>query len=375
MTPAAGVAVLAVNAGSSSVKLALFRVGPTGEAECWRSQVDGPAGSAPDLAGVATQLDHLGLPRPTAVGHRVVHGGSAHTRPEVVDDDVLAQLEALVPFAPLHQPAALAGIRAARRAWPDLVQVACFDTAFHRTLAPDAYTLALPPSVRDAGVRRYGFHGLSYEYVVGHLADEQPGRTVIAHLGSGASLCAVADGRSVDTTMGFTPTGGVVMGTRPGDLDPGVLVHLLRHPPPDMTPDADGLEDLLDRRSGLLGLSGRSNDVRTLLEARAAGDEASALALAVFARTAAKQVAALATAVGGLDTLVFTAGIGERSAEVRAEICAPLAFLGIEIDADANRVGADVISTPGGVTVRVVPTDEERMIARHTATVVAAATG
>ena len=267
--------------------------------------------------------------------------------------------------------------------------MACFDTAFHHTLAPEAFTLALPTAVRRAGLRRYGFHGLSYEYVVAHLADQHPGRTVIAHLGSGASLCAVAGGRSVDTTMGFTPTGGLVMATRPGDLDPGVLIHLLRHPvgrdPDDRSGDdpvgaaADALEDLLDHRSGLAGLSGLSGDARRLLDARAAGDADAALALAVFTRTAAKQVAAQAAALGGLDTLVFTGGIGEHSPALRAEIAAPLGFLGVVVDPEANQAGAAVISPPGagsvrqgGVTVRVVATDEERMIARHTVTVVSA---
>ncbi len=412
--------VLAVNAGSSSVKLALFEVtgepGATGGdgsggsggsggdglggdgsggsggdrlVERWRSQLDVEPGTTPDLARAVDELRDRDLPPPDAVGHRVVHGGPDHVAPARVDDALRADLVELVRFAPLHQPAALAGLAAAERVWPGRPQVACFDTAFHRSLAPEAFTYALPAAVRATGVRRYGFHGLSYEYVVSHLAELHPGRTVIAHLGSGASLCAVAGGRSVDTTMGFTPTGGLVMATRPGDLDPGVLIDLLRRPPGGLGRDgsgptgptglgvADALEDLLDHRSGLAGLSGGNGDARNLLAVRAAGDADAALALSVFTRTAAKQVAAMAAALGGLDTLVFTGGIGQHAPELRAEIAAPLGFLGIAIHPEANRTSAAVISPPGagsvragGVTVRVVATDEERVIARHTAALV-----
>jgi acetate kinase len=368
-----GPCVLAVNAGSSSLKVALFTVsgaGRSGEIERWRHQLDADPGATPDLAEVADRLRDAGLPQPTAIGHRVVHGGPDHVVPEVIDERVVDELEALVPLAPLHQPAALAGIAAASRTWPGRPQVACFDTAFHHTLEPAAFTLALPEEVRRAGVRRYGFHGLSYESVVDQLSGDAPGRTVIAHLGAGASMCAVADGRSVDTTMGMTPSGGLVMATRPGDLDPGVLVHLLRQPPVGMSDDAAGLEELLDHRSGLLGLSGRTGDVRELLEARGQGDERARLALAVFVRTAAKHVAAMASALDGLDTLVFTGGIGQHAPAIRAEIAGALSFLAVEVDPAANQAAEPVISTPGGVTVRVVATDEERMIARHTAELV-----
>jgi acetate kinase len=280
-----------------------------------------------------------------------------------------------VVFAPLHQPACLAGIRAAARTWPDRPQVACFDTAFHHTLEPTAFTYALPAGARADGVRRYGFHGLSYEYLVDHLGAAATGRVVMAHLGAGASLCAAVDGRSVDTTMGFTPAGGLVMVSRPGDLDPGVLIHLLRHGAdrsagPGAHPiGADELEDLVNHRSGLAGLGGHQGDARALLAARAAGDADATLALAVFTRTAAKQVAGMAAAMGGIDALVFTAGIGQHAPDLRAEICQPLAFLGVSLDGAANRRAAAVISD-GPVTVRVVPTDEERMIARHAAAAV-----
>jgi len=367
--------VLAVNAGSSSLKLALFEVGPGGEAVRWRSQLDVAPGTTPDLGRVAAALAAEGWDRPDAIGHRVVHGGADHVAPARVDDRLLAELEDLVAFAPLHQPACLAGIRAAARTWPDRPQVACFDTAFHHTLEPEAFTYALPAAARADGTRRFGFHGLSYEYLVDHLGAEADGRVVMAHLGAGASLCAAVDGRSVDTTMGLTPAGGLVMVSRPGDLDPGVLIHLLRRggerpAGPGAHPiDADELEDLVNHRSGLAGMGGHQGDARALLAARAAGDPDATLALAVFTRTAAKQVAGMAAAMGGIDALVFTAGIGQRAPALRAEICHPLAFLGVSLDDAANQQGAAVISD-GPVTVRVVETDEERMIARHAAALV-----
>jgi acetate kinase len=364
--------VLSVNAGSSTLKLALFDVDVDGEGERerWRSQVEVAPGSSPDLTPALVEIAHRGLPEPAAIGHRVVHGGAGHVAPELIDAHLLADLERLAAFAPLHQPVDLAGVRAATDALPGRPQVACFDTAFHHTLGAAASALPLPPSLRARGLRRFGFHGLSYEFVVAQLRPVQPGRMVIAHLGAGASLCAVVDGRSVDTTMGLTPTGGLVMATRSGDLDPGVVVELLRHPPPGLQADADGLEDLLNHQSGLRGLSGRSGDMRDLLEAEVGGDADAALAVEVFCRTVSKQVAALATVLTGLDTLVFTGGIGQHSAPVRARICQPLSFLGVDVVAERNQTGAGIISAAGGVTVRVVPTDEERIIARHTASVV-----
>ena len=349
--------VLTLNCGSATVKAARYQVladGQVAPTPAARVLVDAPGGVAEAVAGALDQVSSPARP-PASIGHRVVHGGPDLTAPPLLDAAVIAQLEALVP---------LAGIAAAMARFPDARHVACFDTTFHTTIGEVARTLALPKRLADAGVHRYGFHGLSYEYVVGHLGAATLGRAVIAHLGSGASLCAVRDGRSIATTMGFTPTAGVVMGTRCGDIDPGALVHAMR----TEGLDADGLEHLVDRESGLLGISGRSNDVRILTEAADLGDPDAALALAVFARSVRQAVAALSTDLGGLASLVFTAGVGQRSARVRAEVCGPLAHLGVTLDAAANDRHEPVISPPGAaVTVRVVPTDEESVIARHTA--------
>jgi acetate kinase len=302
-----------------------------------------------------------------AVGHRVVHGGPRHASPARIDPALRAELSELVALAPLHEPAAIAAIDAAAAVLPDVPAVACFDTAFHATMPVEAARWALPIDQWEAGVRRYGFHGLSYEYVVDHVGAERLGRSVVAHLGHGASMCAVAGGRSVDTTMGLTPTGGIVMGTRSGDLDPGVVVHLLRH----SGLDVDGVDHLLNHRSGLLGLSGTTSDMRRLLAAAAGGDDAARLAVDVFCRAARKQIGAYAAVLGGLDTLVFTGGIGERAAAVRAGIVDGLGFLGLALDPARNRGDEPVISPDEApVTVLVVPTDEQRMIARHTARVV-----
>jgi acetate kinase len=297
-----------------------------------------------------------------AVGHRVVHGGARFSRPVVIDDAVLAELESLVPLAPLHQPSSLAAIRAARRRGPGVPQVACFDTAFHRTQPPVAEAFALPRRYRDEGVRRYGFHGLSYEYIASVLPQTSPaaadGRTVVAHLGNGASLCALAGGRSVATTMSFTPLDGLIMGTRCGAIDPGVLLYLL-----DRGLDARALERLLYEQSGLLGLAGAS-DMREL-ETRT--DDAAVEAVELFVYRATRELGSLAAALGGLDALVFTAGIGEHSAPVRAGICRAAAWLGVDLDEDANARNAACITKPGSrVWASVIPTDEELMIALHT---------
>ncbi len=298
-----------------------------------------------------------------AVAHRIVHGGSEVLEHTVLDEHVLAQLEAAVPFAPLHLPGELELLSAARSAFGAAAQVICLDTAFHRHLAPVARRLPLPGWIDAAGIRRFGFHGLSYEYLVHRLGGSLGRRAVLAHLGNGSSMAAVLDGVGVDTTMGFTPTGGLVMGSRTGDLDPGVLVHLLRRG----ELDADALERLVDRESGLLGVSGLSGDVRDLMEV--AGHNADAgLALELYESSAAKHVAALSTTLGGLDTLVFTAGIGEHAAPVRAAIVERIAHLGVRIDDDLNEHASAVISAEdSAVTVRVEPTNEELMMAMHAA--------
>ncbi len=383
--------VLALNAGSSSVKFQLFEVSGATPALALKGQVDGigvkprlvarDAGGASlvdrplegeagaDVAGALGAMggwlrEHLDGALPVAFGHRVVHGGPELVHPVLVDDGVLAALESLVPLAPLHQPNNLAPIRALRAMLPEVPQVACFDTAFHRGHGELADRFALPEALYRKGVRRYGFHGLSYEYIARVLPDVAPevagGRVVVAHLGSGASLCAMHDGRSVDSTMGFTALDGLPMGTRPGALDPGVVLYLLQHEGMSV----DEVTRLLYNECGLKGLSGISNDVREL----AASDAPAARrALDYFAYRIAKEVAALASVLGGLDALVFTAGIGENSPRVRGDVCGRLAWLGVDLDDAANAGGATRISRERSApAVLVVPTDEERMIALHT---------
>jgi acetate kinase len=358
--------VLCVNSGSSSVKCAVFRVGGDVEAELGRSEVAGIGSSGPadHRAAVAAALRELGdvASDLDAAGHRVVHGGPDHIDPALVDDALLASLQQAVPFAPLHLPAALAGIQAVASAHAGLPQVACFDTAFHRTLPERAARLPLPDDLWRAGVRKYGFHGLSYEYIVDHVGAAVLGRAVVAHLGNGASLAAIRNGSSIDTTMGFTPTGGIPMSTRSGDLDPGVLVYLAR----DRQLDAGGIEELVDRHAGLLGLSGTSSDMKVLLEARD-DDPRAAGAVDAFCYRIRLQVGAYAAALGGLDTLVFTGGIGEHAAAVRAAVCDGLEHLGIVLDASRNAEGDEIISGESAAcTVRVVQTNEDLMVARHT---------
>jgi len=383
--------ILTINTGSSSLKAALYR-GEEREVALHVERIGRDDGRVRVVADGATRLDERrDLPdhvaaldalvgwlrdaRPDlaldAVGHRVVHGGQHYRDPQTIDPAMLAALRELVPLDPAHLPQALAAIEAAGRAFPAVPQVACFDTAFHRQMPPVARTYPLAQEYRDAGIVRYGFHGLSYEYVVGALRAIDPaaaaGRLIIAHLGSGASMAAVREGIGRDTTMGLTPTGGLVMGTRTGDLDPGVLIQLFR----SGRMDADGLSDLVNARSGLLGVSGTSGDLRELLD-RAADDPRAEAAIDLYCYAARKHLGALAAALGGLETLVFTGGVGERAAPVRERICAGLAFLGIALDPARNAAHAPVISPEGStVTVRVLPTDEEATIARHTARVVA----
>lgn len=387
-----------VNAGSSSLKLSLYE----GEVQLLSVQVDGigvrpgiratgRAGEAavaglPDIsrAPPATPAealfrllpwlhDRLGGRPLAALGHRVVHGGPHHAGPERVTPALLDELTALVPLAPLHQPHNLAPIRALLEQAPELPQVACFDTAFHRTMPAVAQAFALPFALAAKGIRRYGFHGLSYEYIASVLPEAAPelaaGRVVVAHLGNGASLCALDAGRSVATSMGFSTLDGLPMGTRCGELDPAVVLHLLREE--GMTPAA--VEDLLYRRSGLLGLSGVSSDFRELLASPA---PRARFAIAVFVYRVARGTGSLAAALGGLDGLVFTAGVGENAAPVRAAVCEACAWLGVELDPAANAAHGPRITRPGSrVAAYVIPTDENRMIARHTRAVIAGGGG
>lgn len=307
--------------------------------------------------------DHFREHRLRAVGHRVVHGGPDYSGPVELTDAVYAKLEALMPLAPLHQPRCLEPVHTIRAIRPALTQIACFDTAFHHSLTPPASRFAIPRRYEERGVRRYGFHGLSFEYVAGRFAEIAPElaikRTVIAHLGNGASLCGLRDGRSVDTTMGLTPLDGLVMGTRCGTIDPGVLLYLQQHE----KLSAEDVQHLLYHESGLLGVSGISADMRALLASREAAARA---AIDLFTLRAAQQVAVMATTLGGLDCLVFTGGIGEHAKEVRSAIGEHLAWLGVRIDAAANDEARERIS--GGdstIDVFVIPTNEELMIARH----------
>ena len=350
--------VLALNCGSSSLKYALFR----DEEVLARGAVDVGAHGAPDHAS-AVHAVFDGLARePGAVGHRIVHGGAEHTQPERVSPALLASLERIVPLAPLHLPPELRAIEAVSARFGDLPQVVCFDTAFHRTLPERARRFALPSPLFDAGIRRYGFHGLSYEYVLESLGPKTLGRAVLAHLGNGASMAAVLEGRCIDTTMGFTPAGGLVMGTRSGDLDPGLMVHLLER----RGYDAPALDRLVNHEAGLLALSGSTSDMQSLLR-DSATDARAALAVDVFCYEARKRVGAFAAALGGLDALVFTGGIGEHAAEVRRAICEGLEHLGVTLDETRNLAGEAIISVDArNATVHVVRTDEERMIARHT---------
>jgi acetate kinase len=309
---------------------------------------------------------HQYLQELNAVGHRVVHGGSAYSEPQLITAEVLIRLQHLIPIDPDHLPQALDAIHAVSHAFPALPQVACFDTAFHRHMPRMAQAYALPKRIQDMGVARYGFHGLSYEYVMDRLRVLEPetaaGRVIIAHLGNGASMAAVREGEGVDTTMGFTPTGGLIMSTRSGDLDPGVLLYLLQSR--GMSPTE--VNRLVNKQAGLLGVSGISADMRDLL-ARESADRRTADAIALFCYQARKFLGALAAVLGGLDMLVFTGGIGEHAAPIRERICTELEFLGIQLDPERNTEHAPIVSRDGSpVTIRVMKTDEDLMIARHT---------
>jgi acetate kinase len=382
--------IIVVNAGSSSIKFAIHAAEPPFDVR-WRGLIEG-IGTGPHLrlrdAAGATRLerrwagegfDHaaavremlalgpevMGGMRATAVGHRVVHGGTEFAGPVVIEPDTIARLEALCPLAPLHQPHNLAPIRAIAELAPQVPQIACFDTAFHRTQPELAQSFALPRELTEAGIRRYGFHGLSYEFIQSRLADLDPAlpeqRVIVAHLGNGASLCAMRGGRSIASTMGFTAVDGLVMGTRCGAIDPGVLLHLMD----TLGMDARRLETLLYRESGLLGVSGISSDMRTLRASREAG---AAQAIALFVYRIVREIGSMTAALGGLDSLIFTGGIGENDAATRTEVSAGCAWLGLALDSARNRGGKGRVSTDEStVSAWVVPTDEEAMIARHTA--------
>jgi acetate kinase len=383
---------LVLNAGSSSLKFCVYR---RPEAASWsleaRGQIEGigtsPRFTAKDGAGttlaaetldttvrdVPAALDGLAAwlrgryqgARVLGVGHRVVHGGAKYASPLVVTPDVIADLTTLVPLAPLHQPYNLAAIEAVAKQLPGVPQVACFDTSFHRGQPPVAEMIPLPAEIRQRGVQRYGFHGLSYEYIASVLPDVAPeiadGRVIVAHLGSGASLCALKQRRSVDSTLGFTALDGLCMGTRPGSVDPGVILYLFQ----TLGLSAKEVETTLYKKSGLLAISGISNDMRDLI---GSAEPSAVLAVDYFVYRVAREIGALAAVLGGIDGLVFTAGIGENSAAIRERICRASAWLGIDLDPEANERKGPRISRSGSrVSVWVVPTNEELMIARHTA--------
>lgn len=383
--------ILTINSGSSSIKLSLYHMGPAetlllsgiirniGQDDGFFSvtKSDG-AGlferhfDIPDhdaaLRVFFEWFDHGPENKDlNAVGHRVVHGGERYVRPEIIDDRLLQALNALVPLAPDHLPHEIKAIGEFRRLHPNVTQVACFDTAFHRSMPDVAQLYALPEKVRRQGVLRYGFHGLSYEYILSELnrvsgAEIANGKVIIAHLGNGASMGAFRNGKSIDTTMGFTPAGGLVMSTRSGDLDPGVLVYLLR----EKGLDASALNRMVNKESGLLGASGTSSSMKELLD-KESSDSRAAAAVDLFCYQAKKFVGALTAALGGLDTLIFTGGIGENAPSIRERICKDLEFLGVGIDRDRNNKNAPVISREENPTfVRVIRTNEELMIARHT---------
>lgn len=381
-------AVLAINAGSSSLKVGLFDVaGPDpkpilrgsveDKAEAPRLTLKGPDGEVledrlwHEGADHAEMLDatldwmerHHDVGPLAAVGHRVVHGGERFTGPVRLDDETVTAIEALISLAPLHQPRSLEAIHALRKLRPSLLQVACFDTAFHRTMTPPATRYAIPRRFEREGVRKYGFHGLSYEYVAGRLAGIDPAlpgkRTVVAHLGNGASLCAMRHGRSLDTTMGFSALDGLVMGTRPGALDPGVVLYLQR----EHGMNAEAVERMLYHGSGLLGVSEISGDMRALV---GSDDPRAKEAIELFAFRVARETAALANTLEGIEAVIFTGGIGEHSSGVRAAICGCLKWLGLDLDVEANALRSALISRRSSrVVARVVATDEEVVIARH----------
>jgi acetate kinase len=379
--------ILAINRGSSSIKFAVYAdslEGPELSGKLDRIGLSGGVFRAWDSKHAPALDEKLDVPGHEAalkklldwvqsrnlelrvVGHRIVHGGTQYDRPQLVTPEVIAGLKALIPLAPEHLPQEIEAIEAVARLHPNLPQVACFDTAFHRRMPRKAQLYGLPRELAESGVLRYGFHGLSYEFIAG----EAPrGRVVAAHLGNGASLTAIRDGVSLDTSMGFTPTGGIMMGTRCGDLDPAVVLYWMR----DKKVSAEQMGTLINEKSGLVGLSGLSPDMQDLL-ANERDNPAAAEAIAVFCYQARKQIGAFAAALGGLDALVFAGGIGENAAVIRERICAGLGFLGVQLDPAANSRHADTISSAdSAVVVRVIRTNEELVVARHSQSILNAA--
>jgi acetate kinase len=376
--------ILCLNGGSSSLKFAVYRLSGALEEKIFSGAVEAigqstgkawlrsgdevlqeESGKFPNhtaaIKKMFAALREQGVEKLAAAGHRIVHGGPKFTTPQLIDARLKEALKELIPFAPLHLPSQVAIIEAVEAHFPDLPQVACFDTAFHSGMPEVAQRFALPQKLWEQGIRRYGFHGLSYEYVVSKLGRELGRRAIIAHLGNGASMVALKDGLPMDTSMGLTPTGGFMMGTRTGDLDPGVLIHLLK-----AGYSADRLEQLVDHEAGLLGVSGQTSDMKALLQ-KSQTDKGARMAVEMFAYQARKFIGAYAAVLNGLDTLVFTGGIGERAAEVRINMCSGLEYLGIALDTQANCRNAEVISLPASkCKVRVVQTDEDLMIVRHT---------
>ncbi len=389
--------ILAINAGSSSIKFAGFsldlrrrfggeleglgthpRLSVTTDESGNRVEEDWAESGAEYMPALIRRLvDWIEANQPAgglaAIGHRVAIGGLEHSGPVLVTAGLMQKLRSLVPLAPLHQPLNLAPIEALRTSHPHVPQVACFDTAFHRTLPREAQLYGLPRALSDAGACRYGFHGLSYEYIAGRLreldATAADGRTIVCHLGSGASLCALQAGESIATTMGFSPLSGLVMATRPGDLDPGLMIWLLR----ERGMKVDEVEHMLYHDAGLKGVSGISGDMRELLGSE---DPCAAEAIGLFVYSVVSEIGRLTAALGGLDALVFTAGVGEHAPAIRHAVCERLAWLGLHLDAGANEANFARIAAPHSkVAVLVVPTDEETMVARHTVRLALARTG
>jgi acetate kinase len=377
--------ILVINTGSSSLKFGLFvnkngdeRAVASGNAdaigadnsklEIFDEQGNSVFKEAQHLDShrtafhrITKQLNELKYDPPVAIGHRFVHGGPHLVAHQQITDDVLSALEQAVHFAPLHIPAALELIRYTGELYPQVPQFACFDTAFHQTMPEAAYRFAIPEEYFAQGVRRYGFHGLSYASIVHALGKDLPRKIVVAHLGNGASLAAIASGKSVDTSMGLTPTGGIPMGSRTGDLDPGVPLFLMRN----YKFDANALESLVNHNAGLKALGG-TNDMRVLQKSSDAGDKNATLAIEIFCRSIAKTIASYVSVLDGLDLLVFAGGIGEHSSTVRANVCGRLAFMGLALDSERNQRSSSIISTDESrITVRVISTEEEKQIARH----------